>query len=76
MRYQCEKRTSTHRQLQIKGLFLAAALMVTWSRGAAAGSSPLEALANTAAIVEGRVASHAYTYDPAADLAPWHRWRT
>ena len=56
---------------RIKGLFLAAIVMVSWSRGAAADSdrvvnSPLDALASTAAIVEGNVVSHTMTYDAQA----------
>jgi hypothetical protein len=64
MRY--SGKTAACRERLIKGLFLTAALMASWSRDAAAESSPLDALRNTAAIVEGRVASHAYTYDPVA----------
>lgn len=69
MRYQ--EKIAGRRQLRVKGLFLAAALMISWSRGAAADAdrvvnSPLDALAGTAAIVEGSVTSHAMAYDPAA----------
>jgi len=58
-------------QKKTAGLFLAAILMVSWSQRAAADSdrdvnSPLDALASTAAVVEGRVASHSMTYDRAA----------
>jgi len=58
-------------QEKTAGLFLAAILMVSWSRGAAADTdrdlnSPLDALASTAAIVEGSVSSHEMTYDRAA----------
>lgn len=61
-------KTAARRPLQIKRLFLAAILMIAWSQGASADSdrvvrSPLDALASTAAIVEGRVASHTLTYD-------------
>jgi hypothetical protein len=68
MRYQVN---AARRELRIKGLFLAAILLVSWSRGAAADSdrvinSPLDALAGTAAIIEGNVVSHSMTYDSAA----------
>jgi len=59
------------RYQEVRSLMLAAILAVAWSRGAAADSSrpiatPLDALASTAAIVEGSVTAHAYTYDGAA----------
>ncbi|HKH46797.1 MAG TPA: hypothetical protein VKM72_19235 [Thermoanaerobaculia bacterium] len=58
-------------QEKTAGFFLTAILMVSWSQRAAADSdrvvnSTLDALASTAAIVEGRVASHSLTYDRAA----------
>jgi hypothetical protein len=57
--------------LQIKGLLLTAALVVAASRGAMADTkrgvaTPLDALAGTAAIVEGSVKGFTYTFDPAA----------
>jgi len=66
MRYQ--KKTSALRRLRFGRLLLAAALMVSWSRGAAADTlrgvdSTREALASTAAIVEGNVTQIAYTFD-------------
>jgi hypothetical protein len=57
--------------LRFGRLLLAAALVASWSRGATADTrspinSPREALANTAAIVEGDVARIAYTFDRTA----------
>lgn len=54
-----------------KGWLLLAVLLLSWSRGAAADSdrpveNPLDALASTAAIVEGIVVGHDATYDDAA----------
>ena len=66
MRYQEE--VSVRRRLRFKGLLLIATLAVAWSSRAAADTvgavnSPLDALASTAAIIEGSVTAHAYTYD-------------
>lgn len=68
MRYQEEP---SLRQLPFKGLLLTATLVVSLSPGATADTlrpveTPLDALANTAAVVEGTVREHTYTLDPAA----------
>ncbi len=62
------KKASARRRLPFGRLLLAATLMVSWSRGATADTldaveSTRDALANTAAVVEGRVTQHTYTYD-------------
>jgi hypothetical protein len=54
-----------------KAWLLIAVSMLSWSRGAAADSArpvenPLDALASTAAIIEGSVVGHHATYDDAA----------
>jgi hypothetical protein len=59
------------RRLQVKGLLLTAVLVAAGGRGALADtlrgvSTPLDALAGTAAIVEGDVKGFTYTFDPAA----------
>ncbi|MBW8879118.1 MAG: hypothetical protein JF614_29605 [Acidobacteria bacterium] len=69
MRYQEE--TSARRRPQFIGLLLTAILVVTSNTGAIADSiraveNPLDALASTAAIVEGTIRENAYTFDPAA----------
>jgi hypothetical protein len=69
MRY--EEKTSARGRLRFGGLLLAATLMMSWSRGGAADtlgavSSPRDALASTAAIIEGSVTEVSYTYDAAA----------
>jgi hypothetical protein len=71
MRYPAQ--TSTRRRLQLKGLLLTATLLLpaAWSRGAAADTlrgveTPFDALANTAAIVEGSVKDVTYTMDEKA----------
>lgn len=69
MRYQ--DKVSARERSWLKWLLLIAALVVSWSQGAAADSiravnSPLDALASTAAIVEGNVTAHTNTYDTAA----------
>lgn len=66
MRYQ--EKAATSRKPWVHGLLLAALLAVLGSRSAMAGGihSPLDALAGTAAVVEGRVAAHSMTYDRVA----------
>jgi hypothetical protein len=69
MRYQ--EKTSARGRLRFRWLLLTAALVVSWSQEATADTiravnSSLDALASTAAIVEGNVTAHAYTYDTAA----------
>lgn len=59
------------RRLRFKGLLLTLILAASWSRSAAADTvrgveTPLDALANTAAIVEGTVRCVAYTMDEQA----------
>jgi hypothetical protein len=66
-----QKNASERRRLQIRGLLLTAALMAAGSRGAMADTkraveTPLDALAGTAAIVEGSIKGFSYTFDPAA----------
>jgi len=66
-----QNNTSARRRLQIRGLLLTAALVAAASRGAMADTrrgveTPLDALAGTAAIVEGSVKGFTYTFDPAA----------
>lgn len=62
---------SAGRRGSIGSLLLTAALVVSWSQGATADTlrdvqSTRDALASTAAIVEGRVASHTATHDDQA----------
>lgn len=66
-----QNHVSARRSLQIRGLLLTAALMAVASRGALADTkrgvtTPLDALAGTAAIVEGSIKGFTYTFDPAA----------
>jgi hypothetical protein len=68
MRHQAH---TSERRLQGKGLLLTAILLASWSRGAAADTlrcveTPFDALANTAAIVEGSVKEVTYTFDEKA----------
>lgn len=65
------KMISEHRRSRIGRLLLGAALAVASGGVATADTlgpvdTPLDALANTAAVVEGSVTAHAYTYDDAA----------
>ena len=69
MRYQ--ERTAAPRRLPLRWLLLTATLVVWSSPGAIADmirvvETPLDALANTAAIVEGTVRENTYTFDSAA----------
>jgi hypothetical protein len=69
MRYQ--ERASTRRRLPFRWLVLTATLVVSASPGAMADTvrpveTPLDALANTAAIVEGTVKENSYTFDEKA----------
>jgi hypothetical protein len=69
MRFQST--ASARRRLQIRGLLLTAVLVAAGSRGALADTkrgvaTPLDALAGTAAIVEGSIKGFTYTFDPAA----------
>jgi hypothetical protein len=66
-----QNNASARRRLQIRGLLLTAALVVAGNRGAMADTArgvatPLDALAGTAAIVEGSVKGFTYTFDSAA----------
>lgn len=67
----CPGRTSIHRNQGLGVLLLGALLTLSGSQTAAADTlraveTPLDALASTAAIVEGRVASHTATFDDQA----------
>src|SRR5947209_11470107 len=69
MRYQ--EATSARRLPQFIWLLLTAILVMASSTGAIADSiraveTPLDALASTAAIVEGTIRENTYTFDPAA----------
>lgn len=67
----CPGRTPASRRCRLGALLLGAVLTLSWSQGAAADTlraveTPRDALASTAAIVEGRVVSHTATYDDQA----------